>query len=89
MHHQLRPDFAKYSYTAIGFPKVVLKWHEEGLKIHELYIVIDGVIGGGKRGSYVWRWQRNHGDSVNFRNEFSRFDEWVRQRFADDPSVQG
>ena len=82
MHHNFRPDSACYSYYVIGFPKIQLKWQELGIKVEDPYITVKGII-------KPWSWERGHGGSVDFRKEIPRFEEWVRDNFSKDPTVQG
>lgn len=74
---------AIYEHSCIGFPEVKLKWIEERGRVTDTYLTVKGVID-----ASGWRWHNPCPTPfINF--ELARFDEWVRQRFAEDISVQG
>jgi len=76
--------FATYQHTKPGFPKVVLKWHEQDGKALEPYVTIKGVVSG-------WGWEMGFTPtcSQDYQKEMDRFDKWVAGRFSNDISVQG
>ena len=74
---------AIYEHSCIGFPEVKLKWIEERGAIAEAYVTVRGEIQKG-----CWKWHNpNPMPFIQF--ELGKFDEWVRNSFASDPSVQG
>jgi hypothetical protein len=74
--------FGIYEHTTIGFPGVKLKWCTDNGHWGQGYITVKGII------TDPWSWSYQHpGPFSDY--EMNRFDEWVRARFADDPSVQG
>lgn len=76
--------FAAYKHSCIGFPGVVLKWTtENGIDWSPGYVTVRGIIQ-----EWVWTWRELH-PSPFAQSEMDRFDEWVRQNYADDASVQG
>lgn len=78
--------YAKYTHSTIGFPGIVLNWHEEdGVMEMEGYVTKQGIIQQQK-----WKFRKeNTSLSIRIQQELIRFDEWVREHFADDPTVQG
>lgn len=84
----MKTVFAKYEHTAIGFPGVVLKFTEEhGNPIEDAIVVTNGVI------VCAWNWQYHVQSARELQQpgnkELERFDNWVRNRYKDDLSVQG
>lgn len=73
---------AHYEHTALGFPKIVLKWHFQEGAHQEPYLVICGVI-------CPYTWSVNQPKVYTMDAELARFDDWVRRRYGDDPTVQG
>jgi len=80
----MKTILAIYEHSCIGFPEVKLKWIEERGKITESYITIKGEI---QKGGWTWSNYLNPMPFIQF--ELGKFDEWVRNSFASDPSVQG
>lgn len=82
----MKLTYATYEHHCIGFPGVVLKWHEEGLLTHAPYIVVKGTIFG-----KAWRFANHDQPNHRLDREFecAKFDAWVREKYCDDVSVQG
>lgn len=78
----MKITFASYEHTTIGFPKVILKWSVEDGKMGLAYVVIKDII------SFDWTW-RNQYPLPFIESECQRFDEWVRNMYSNDISVQG
>jgi hypothetical protein len=78
----MKAIFTTYQHSTIGFPKVILKWHEENGKALGAYVTRDGIIIG------PWAWH-NDNPVPFYPAEIERFDHHVRAQYADDPSVQG
>lgn len=78
---------ARYEHATPGFPGVVLKFTEtDGQPIGDAYVVVNGVI------IMNWAWQYHVSSAYELRNdgrELDRFDNWVRNRYKNDLSVQG
>jgi hypothetical protein len=73
--------FATYEHTCIGFGKVVLKWHVNDGKMGTAYVVVKGIIEGN------WTWTNPYPlPFIDF--ELKKFDDYVRNRFTNDASVQ-
>lgn len=88
----MKITFASYEHSCIGFPKVVLKWAEEDGKWSEGRIVVKGIIQSTvNHGAVVakpWRWTEIWPKPFA-ESEMARFDDWVRETFKNDISVQG
>jgi hypothetical protein len=79
----MKCTFASYEHSTIGFPGAVLKWSVSDGWINPAYITVNGIIQPGD-----WKWRNPYPlNCLNY--ELGLFDEWVRQRFAHDTTVQG
>ena len=79
---------ATYSHSTIGFPAIVLKWHEEDGVWLQPYVTIKGVIQ--PPGSmFTWHWKTHSNAALYAESEMAAFDSFIRHHFADDSSVQG
>lgn len=82
----MKVTFATYEHSAIGFPEVVIRWSATDGKMERYArIVIKGVI-------FNREWDfGDHPVSVEARipAALMHFDNWVRETFGNDPTVQG
>lgn len=74
--------FAIYEHTRVGFPHVILKWHEMNGKQVSPYMVINGVI-------KPWSWELGLDETNCIERELRRFDEYVGQVYSNNIAVQG
>ncbi len=78
----MRTVFACYEHSTIGFPKIKLKWYEDNGTVGRAYWVKHDII------QTEWTW-RNQYPTPFIQSELARFDEWVRNVYQNDISVQG
>ena len=91
----MKQTFATYQHSAIGFPKVKLKFSVAyGTEVDdEAIVTVHGII------TKDWRWSpefQNGSFSLGHPRQFSaiqreleRFDKWVAMNYGEDASVQG
>lgn len=79
----MKITFATYKHSTIGFPGVVLKWSVQDGKMGDSYVTVKGIIQAG-----AWHWYNPYPLPM-LDYECERFDDWVRERFSNDASVQG
>lgn len=79
---------ATYTHSTIGFPAIVLKWHEENGVWLQPYVTIHGIIQP-QDSLHSWRWSQHRNAALYADAELAAFDSFIRAEFANDPSVQG
>lgn len=84
----MKTVFAQYEHSCIGFPGVVLKWHEENGKWGLGYIVVNKEIFTVNGRMYNWCWSQPHPEPFA-QHEMELFDKWVRSIYSNNLSVQG
>lgn len=82
---------ATYEHTRIGFPKVILKWHEEDGKFQAAYITAKGIILRDVNANVFFSYPGTIDCKtlVSREEACQRFDEWVAGSYHHDASVQG
>lgn len=78
----MRITLATYEHATIGFPHVKLRWTVADGKVSASRVVVKDVI------DSSWTWH-NVSPMPFIDYEVKRFDDYVRNRFANDVSVQG
>ena len=82
----MKVTFASYEHSTIGFPGVILRWCAENGKMERLgRVVVNGIIQ-----KTPWDFgTQNTAIECRIDQELKRFDEWVRNNYGEDVSVQG
>jgi hypothetical protein len=80
----MRINFALYEHTCLGFPHVKLKWVMENGRWSTPYVTVKDII----RPDLGWSWREQHPPAWAS-EEMKRFDDWVRDIFHNDITVQG
>lgn len=75
----MKRTFASYEHTRIGFPDIVLKWHEVNGAHVEPYLAVDGFI---KKWSWEFGQKAIH-SSNGIERELARFDKYVLDVYGD------
>lgn len=76
---------ATYHHSPIGFPKAILKLHEEQGKIVSAYWTLHGIMQDEWHFSTAYR----PGYAGDIEKELEQFDAVIRSKFSDDATVQG
>lgn len=78
---------ASYTHSTIGFPSIVLKWHEENGVWLQPYVTLHGTIQ--SPDSFLhWQWKTTNA-AIYANEEIACFDSFIRGNFSEDASVQG
>lgn len=78
----MKRTFASFEHSPLGFAHVVLKWTESDGVTGEAYYTVRGII------QAPWTWRNPHPGPF-IAHECELFDQVMRSRFANDPTVQG
>lgn len=77
---------ATYTHSTIGFPAIVLKWHEENGVWLQPYVTLHGVIQP-PDSLLHWQWKTTNA-AIYADKEMDYFDFFIRDNFSEDASVQ-